>query len=361
MITAHSFDFNTGTLRPIADAGTLPRGSKLYYEDMANAPKDFVVLDSEFTCSHGQKAISEFGHFSYPSKDAVESPGGWKYCMEDGKPIVLTEEEVREFVANAEARGIALERQEREAAEKKAIAREELKKEHTAKYGALLTALADSKRSASATAAANLKKLLSKTFPGVKFSVKSDYNSIRAYWENGPMPSCAKMEEIEALFNTGAFDPYLDYHYSIENVFADIFGGANYVSFQREITGDKYLETASELGIEGVRVVEYNNLEGCGYSERELIYSKTREKNFAEAVELKPIKGRSVPAATNCNEIEVNENKEKNGIEIRFPGKPSEEVRSALKSNGFRWSRRGGFWFNKHSPEAFQFAQALAG
>ncbi len=47
---------------------------------------------------------------------------------------------------------------------------------------------------------------------------------------------------------------------------------------------------------------------------------------------------------TNYGEIKVIENVEINRIQIIFPGKPSKEVRTALKSHGFRWSPRNTAW-----------------
>ena len=38
------------------------------------------------------------------------------------------------------------------------------------------------------------------------------------------------------------------------------------------------------------------------------------------------------------------ENREEDRLQLIFPGKPSESVRSLLKSRGFRWSRRFGAW-----------------
>ena len=364
MNIAHTFDFNTGTLRPIKDAGTLPRGSKLYYANMSCSARESVVLDPEFTNAHGQKAISETGAFTYPSRDAVEYPGGWNYCLdENDEPIILTEEEIAAFIVEAEARKIVLEREGREAASKKAIVREQKKKQHLANYGHLLTRLEDSKRSESATAGANVKKLLKLTFPGVNFRVRSDYNSINVSWENGPCGSCDAIEKIESLFNTGAYDAYEDYHYSIENVFAEIFGGANFVFFQRNISGDKYLETAKELGIEGVTVTDHNNIEGCSEAQRDRIYEVTRKKNFVEAVDLNSKNAKVVNSAqlSAVEGVTLTENDAKNGVEIRFPGKPSPAVIASLKANKFRWSRRGGFWFSKRTVESLAFARELSG
>jgi len=53
-------------------------------------------------------------------------------------------------------------------------------------------------------------------------------------------------------------------------------------------------------------------------------------------------------------EIIVRENLEFHKIELHFPGKPDEETRAFLKSNGFRWIRSGGCWSraNDNATEA---------
>ena len=58
-------------------------------------------------------------------------------------------------------------------------------------------------------------------------------------------------------------------------------------------------------------------------------------------------------------EIEIKLNEEKNGIEIYFTSKPSEEVRTALKYNGFRWSKYNKCWYAKQSEKALNFANSL--
>ena len=44
------------------------------------------------------------------------------------------------------------------------------------------------------------------------------------------------------------------------------------------------------------------------------------------------------------NEIKIIDNVEANRLQIFFPGKPDEEIRKKLKSNGFRWSPRNNCW-----------------
>jgi len=58
--------------------------------------------------------------------------------------------------------------------------------------------------------------------------------------------------------------------------------------------------------------------------------------------------------------VTVTENEEKDGVEIRFPGKPPADIREALKANGFRWSRFSGCWYKRRCPESLAYARSLA-
>jgi hypothetical protein len=54
-------------------------------------------------------------------------------------------------------------------------------------------------------------------------------------------------------------------------------------------------------------------------------------------------------------------NDEKQGIEIRFAEKPSDEIRASLKQWGFRWSRFASCWYAKQSkPYAVERAMSIA-
>ncbi|KND06199.1 hypothetical protein CHCC20491_1837 [Bacillus paralicheniformis] len=53
-------------------------------------------------------------------------------------------------------------------------------------------------------------------------------------------------------------------------------------------------------------------------------------------------------------------NEEKNGVEIRFSSKPSEEVREQMKAAGFRWSRYSKCWYAKQSDSTISLAKKLS-
>lgn len=57
--------------------------------------------------------------------------------------------------------------------------------------------------------------------------------------------------------------------------------------------------------------------------------------------------------------VEVNFNTDKNGIELKFTDKPSEEVRENLKLNGFRWSRFNKVWYAKDTEESRDYLKKV--
>lgn len=57
--------------------------------------------------------------------------------------------------------------------------------------------------------------------------------------------------------------------------------------------------------------------------------------------------------------VQVVYNEEKNGIELSFTDKPSEEVRAELKANGFRWHRVNKVWYAKDTEERREFIKGF--
>ena len=64
-------------------------------------------------------------------------------------------------------------------------------------------------------------------------------------------------------------------------------------------------------------------------------------------------------AEETINGIVLKTNKDDNRVQLFFDGKPSEEVRTKLKSNGFRWSPYNGCWQRQLNPWAIRVARDL--
>ncbi len=67
----------------------------------------------------------------------------------------------------------------------------------------------------------------------------------------------------------------------------------------------------------------------------------------------------TITTTENTTSLEITYNEEKNGIELSFSEKPSEEVRSQLKQNGFRWSKFQKIWFAKDTEARRNFVNSL--
>ena len=81
-------------------------------------------------------------------------------------------------------------------------------------------------------AAVNIRILLREQFKGIKFSVTSDYNSVRIHWADGPTD--AQVKAIVDRFDIGAADYQTDYFYTVSTAWSDLFGGCQYMACGRE-------------------------------------------------------------------------------------------------------------------------------
>lgn len=73
-----------------------------------------------------------------------------------------------------------------------------------------------------------------------------------------------------------------------------------------------------------------------------------------EPVEAKPSEDIEGEAAT------LTINHERGGVELTFPNKPDEGIRSRLKAAGFRWSGRQGLWYARANERTLAVAREIA-
>lgn len=78
-------------------------------------------------------------------------------------------------------------------------------------------------------------------------------------------------------------------------------------------------------------------------------------ERLAAQAEAVPVEERT----TEVNGIEIIDNIELNRVQIIFPGKPDADIRTKLKSNGFKWAPSHGAWQNYRSERALRIAQEI--
>lgn len=141
----------------------------------------------------------------------------------------------------------------------------------------------DSVKKGATLAAKNIRIELKKAFPGVKFSVKSEYysggNSVNVYWTDGP--TTEQVEKITGKYQEGSFDGMTDCYNYEENLFSDVFGGAKYVMEQRSVSDEAYNKTAAELGYKETTFnPKSGQFDGVTYEVNEMIKRETWKRGF---------------------------------------------------------------------------------
>lgn len=273
----------------------------------------------------------------------------------------------------------------------------------------------DNTMSRQARAAANLSEELALAFPDTKFTVRSDSasmtSSVDYSWTLGPKTDVVRA--IADKYSYGRFDSSQDLDRDDDSAYGDaverVLGRAKFCQGQRLIPNNirervgRLLCTAQHIEFNGdntqhlfgdgdrrwlsdhvyqllARTSFPANAEITGIVYSEGGYDETTEETIQNGYQLTfnalqqlcPDPRHDTPCPLPCEACAVDgcerpstdsptitENREKNGIEIRFPIKPAEETRTTLKRNGFRWSRQSACWYAKASESSRTFAATL--
>lgn len=217
-----------------------------------------------------------------------------------------------------------------------------------------------------AQVAANLRTELKRKFPGVKFSVTSKTfsggNDINVNWVDGP--TSAQVEAVAGKYQDSHADAetgdYWDYDPS---AFNEVFGGTKYLFCERRMSGETEATLYAGIGTKWSRETD---------AERQHIFRAFQNTALPVGAVVTGIAedGQGVAFAEPATPEDrgtvfgiaatVSENRERNGIEIRFPSRPGDDVLASLKENGWRWSRFSKCWYNRASDEARTFAESIA-
>lgn len=76
---------------------------------------------------------------------------------------------------------------------------------------------------------------------------------------------------------------------------------------------------------------------------------------------IKELKAKSEMTMINfsCDQFQVESDQEDNRIKFIFDGKPSDDVRTILKRNAFKWSPTRGAWVRAITPQAMRITQTI--
>lgn len=142
--------------------------------------------------------------------------------------------------------------------------------------------------------AANLRILFKEAFPKVKFSIRTDYNSVRIEWTDGPTGS--EVDQIADQFKAGRFDGMTDCYESKATPWGDVFGYAMYLFTSRNVSDellstclDKLWDCSSIQGnlkacrkpdIESVRRHVTDPVPGLDCTVADMVYGLARQYNM---------------------------------------------------------------------------------
>lgn len=191
-------------------------------------------------------------------------------------------------------------------------------------------------KSSNPTAAQLIRAELKANFPGFKFSVTSDYNSIRIRWTDGPAPK--KIQEITSKYKAGHFNGMEDiYEYDRSN--PDL-PKAKYIFDEREVSEALKMQAAADLHIPAEEVNTYTG-------ERR-IYNELQERSYdangkqivavVEEVAPEPVEETVTETKKTVGELDRNDMFKIGNEVFRF------------YANGYGNNRSAAFYANPESP-----------
>lgn len=116
--------------------------------------------------------------------------------------------------------------------------------------------------SALIVAAKNIRAELKETYPGVKFSVRTErFNAIRIGWTDGP--NTAQVEAISNKYKSGSFNGMEDIYEYNRSDWKDAFGSAKYITTSRSqsesLVASGIAIVCNKYGVEPITVEQYKS------------------------------------------------------------------------------------------------------
>ena len=298
-------------------------------EEMGEWGQNFARLTDEKKRTFYNLCVlvrDKFGRFflidpeGYEYSRYVLLPRNWKKVLE---PIVT-----------AETERIKMERAEAEAAAAKSKAESKAAYDaRCAKWAGIMEPVPEGmekyRKEYRKIGKRNVAAMAKKAFPWVRFSVSYDGGWGSGYtlkWKNGPT-----VDEVKKACDFGLFCEGVD-------TFDGMTGSTDYKAAE-------FCEFSRKFG--GID-------NGVELEREECEKDQNGDPNGKPPKAEKPVKGDGGEFVT------VTENKEKNGIEIRFPSMPSENIRNYMKAANWRWSKFSKCWYNRATDGNRKMAADIA-
>ena len=234
--------------------------------------------------------------------------------------------------------------------------------------------------SSHALTSSNIKKHLKKQYPGHKFSVKSQSysggSSVNVSWTDGP--SYTEVDEFVDRFQYNGVMDNTDHVAcrTVGNAFRSLFGSVGYASCNRTVNEERYTETATnDMGWCPEDLVKLREEPQHLNAWRRELHTKVQETSFykgnpegensekslIEDSGTATVNTATTKRGTEFSGVSITKNPDKGGIEIQFANKPGSDVLLSLCAQGFRYSRRLGWWYAQDTSTRWTFAQSLTG
>lgn len=232
-------NWETGELELLTVAPKLQRGQKIYAFGYAMAQQIFAVVNpdlyeivevgspddvNEYSLERYFSPISHYDKYIKP----ISKQFGIGFYYAENEPI-FSEDVIKASLQRAELIEKMRDERERAAEDASRKNKDELRKKYS-----FLTVWDGEWRTRYKTASGNLRELLKRNFPGVKFSVRKDGSGDTANitWTDGPTRKM--VDEIAGQFEGRRFNGMEDCEEIVTSDFTDLFGFLGYIFTERE-------------------------------------------------------------------------------------------------------------------------------
>lgn len=142
----------------------------------------------------------------------------------------------------------------------------------------------------------------------------------------------------------------------------EMFKAVNKIVRDKKLSPNQKVEKMVALGVSETVAQKFLSTEtfsGPGIPRYELTNNNANMKRIEQRIkQLKKVE--SIPhSEEEINGVRLVVSPEDNRVQLFFPGKPSEEKRTELKRNGFRWAPSVGAWMAYLNPYAVHKAKTL--